>query len=78
MTGITVRLTGVDGWSVGATTDTKGNYAFGRLGYDVGLLNVALEEGSGWEPVTQDIAIIPRPDLGLVVNLGVQEDGAGP
>jgi len=78
VTGITVKLTGVDGWSVGATTDTKGNYAFGRLGYDVGLLNVVLEKGSGWEPVTQDIAIVPRPELGLVVNLGVRRDGAGP
>jgi len=64
-----VRFSGA-GWSVETTSDGNGNYAYGRLGTEVGLLNLVVPEGSDLHPVTTDIAIAPVPGWPIVVNLG--------
>ncbi len=67
---ITVSFTNLD-----AQTDAAGHYGYGRLGLDVGFLNVVPDDASGLRPVTRDIALAPRLGLPVVVNLGVCRDG---
>lgn len=71
--GQTVQFSG-SGWSVEAVTDGEGRYAYGRLGTDVGFLDVLLPEGDGLHPVTSGIAVAPVPGQPIVVNLGVYRD----
>jgi uncharacterized repeat protein (TIGR01451 family) len=68
--GQTVRFAGAD-WSVEAVTDTDGDYAYGRLGTEVGLLNLVVPEDADLHPVTADIPVAPIPGWAIVVNLGV-------
>lgn len=67
--GQTVRFAGA-GWSVEAVTDADGDYAYGRLGTDVGFLNLVVPEGSDLHPITADIPVAPVPGWPIVVNLG--------
>jgi len=71
--GQTVRFAGV-GWSLEAVTDAEGRYAYGRLGTDVGLLDLIVPEGDDLHPTTSGIAIAPMPGQPIVVNLGAYRD----
>jgi uncharacterized repeat protein (TIGR01451 family) len=70
VSGIVVRFRNTN-WAVDAQTDNTGYYGYGRLGLDVGLLNVVLGEGSDLHPVTHDIAFAPPPGQTVLINLGV-------
>jgi len=72
--GATVRFKD-SGWGIDAQTDSAGYYGYGRLGLDVGLLNVVLDGGSEWHPVTHDIAFAPLPGQAVWINLGVYQGG---
>ena len=52
-------------------TDASGDYAYGRLGAEVGFLNVLPPTGSGLHPLTSDIPVAPVPGWAITVNLGV-------
>jgi uncharacterized repeat protein (TIGR01451 family) len=72
-----VQFSGV-GWSVEMSTSANGEYGFGRLGTEVGLLNLIVEEGSDLRPLTTDIPFAPVPGWTTVVNLGAyREPGDG-
>jgi len=71
--GLVVRLSG-DDWSVETTSDSGGDYAYGRLGSDAGVLNLVIPEGSDLHASTGDVAIAPVPGQPIVVNLGVYGD----
>lgn len=68
--GQTVRFSGTD-WSLDTTTDANGEYAYGRMGTEVGVLNVVAPEDSDLRAVTQDIPLAVTPRMPIVVNLGV-------
>lgn len=68
-----VRFAGA-GWSVETTTDSGGNYAYGRLGTDVGFLNLVVPEGSDLHPITADIPIAPVPGWAIIINLGAYRE----
>lgn len=72
--GVVVRFGG-NGWAVDAQTDSAGVYGYGRLGLDVGLLNVVLPEGSDLHPVTRDVAFAPLAGQAVSINLGVYQGG---
>lgn len=75
--GVVVRFGG-NGWALDAQTDGTGTYGYGRLGLDVGLLNVVLPEGSDLHPVTHDIAFAPSAGQATFINLGVYRGGRAP
>lgn len=72
--GITVRFQNST-WALDVQTDRAGNYGYGRLGLDVGRLNVVLPERSGLHPLTYDIAFAPRAGRAIRINLGVYREG---
>lgn len=72
--GAVVRF-GNAGWAIDAPADSMGAYGYGRLGLDVGLLNVVSGEGTDWHPVTHDIALAPPAGQEILVNLGVYPGG---
>jgi len=69
--GQTVRFGGV---GLETTTDANGNYAFGRLGQDVGFLNVIIPEESDLRAATENIPLAPIPGQIIIANLGVYRD----
>lgn len=72
--GIVVRFAG-SGWALDVQTDGTGAYGYGRLGLDVGLLNVVLADGSDLHPVTRDIAFALPAGQVVFINLGVYRGG---
>jgi len=68
--GLTVSFGDAE-WAMEEVTDADGNYAFGRMGSEVHLLNLVLPENSGLRPLTTDIALAPPLGWATVVNLGV-------
>ena len=68
--GVTVRFAGA-GWALDAQTGATGDYGYGRLGQDVGLINIAAAGDGDLHPTTQDIALAVPAGRAIVVNLGV-------
>lgn len=68
--GLVVRFSG-DGWSVETTSDSGGDYAYGRLGSDAGVLSLVIPAGSDLRASAGEVAIAPVPGQPIVVNLGV-------
>lgn len=74
VSGTTVRFED-SGWGIDASTDSAGYYGYGRLGQDVGRLNVVLNGASEWHAVTHDIAFAPLAGRAVWINLGVYRGG---
>jgi uncharacterized repeat protein (TIGR01451 family) len=68
--GATVRFAGA-GWSLDAQTGPAGDYGYGRLGQDTGLINVAAAAQDDLHPITHDIALAVPAGRAIVVNLGI-------
>jgi uncharacterized repeat protein (TIGR01451 family) len=68
--GQTIAFAGA-GWSLETGTDDAGNFGYGRLGTDVGLLNLVVPTDSDLHPTVGNIALAPVPGWAIIVNIGV-------